>query len=128
MSKKTSKAIITNKNQDFHMICFPKFWHDLWQNRHVTIEIKDNSIFVYSVKKEEATQLLIKVANTHYIKLSDEIMQYLNYPNELQLFFCDTYLVLSVSEQEKINIRQRKVEIELLNKKKLQKEKYARMI
>jgi len=128
MSKKTCKSIITNKTQNSHMICFPKFWHDLWKNRHVLIKIQDNSIYVYSVKKEEATHLLIKVANTHYIKLSDEIMQYLNYPNELQLFFCDTYLVLSVSEREKINIRHRKSEIELRNKKKLQKEKYARMI
>ena len=128
MSKKTKKSIITNKNQNSHMICFPIYWFRKWKNRYVAIKIKDDAIFIYSVIKENKTHMLMKIGSTHYIKLDNEILANLNYPTEMQLEFFDTYLVLTVTEQEKINIRSRMVEIELRKKNELMKQKYARMI
>ena len=125
--KKTTRNLVTNK-EGTHMISFPMYWFRKWNNRFVSIEAKNDAIFVYSTTEEESTSKLRKIGPTHYIKLDNSAIESLDYPETFEMRYYCNYIEITVPEFEKQRIKNDKVQIELRKRNERMKQKYSKMI
>ena len=131
--KRTNRRIVNHQSGN-HMISFPMYWFKKWKTRYIFIELKEDikentkSIFVYTCDKFKSNSKILKVGETHYVKISDDIMQELNYPQNMELNFYDEYLEILVNDKELENIRKRKDEIKLKKTNEKMKKVYSRRI
>ena len=77
MQKMDKRKILANKNGT-HMISFPKYWYQKWDTPFISIELKDGVIFVHNTNSKTDKKLLC-VGGTRYIRLSDDVMEKLDY-------------------------------------------------
>ena len=127
MQKRTNKKVLTTK-KGIHMISFPIYWFKKWDSRHIIIECKDDSIFVYSSDVENKTDRVMKIGGSYYIKINDDIFSTLGYPEKLTMEYFETYLVIVVPEDEKDQIRIRRAEVARKQHNEKMKLAYSRRI